>query len=1369
MVSITLNNLLINGSAESALSTEWVVTGTAVRGVTHPWFGAYGFEVTSHISGGASHLTQTVTSVSGHKYYGSAIGLRSGTNGTGLFKVNGSSASNYNTWYARQRESIVVTASSSSITFQMYVWANSGTTLTCYYDGAILIDLTEAFGSGNEPTADEMDAILDNRLSGWFDTGLDTIYVNTDSIDFENLISNGSFESGTTGWTITKDAEVTVDTPETYSPYGTHCLHIYKPGFHTALISQSVSMITGHKYLITAMGYTTYYENDYTHGYVGVTGNVAKFSTSSGRSSVVYTATATGNKSVFIALVLTSGGTYSTNNLYIDGITVIDLTQTFGSGNEPSASDMNSFIDYFGGWWDSGTPNAKHITKSSFYQYAVFGNFENASYSDCWDFDAEDVRNTMEWETMPSAVFRSEDSYYEQVPIQEGVKSIKLKNEYNSSYGSSGVTGIFKLENDVIISALEYGDVIYTSARGKHIVSPDVAGDPAYAHGKISLVGSVSGTKSYAYLPQDRFGRASSKTTMSTDEAIYLQADLFSASNENLLVYGDDYLFMDGAVVLNLTKTFGSPYATNITTGAVDSIIEAFGSYIPSSPQTPYGLDVENIVRSGTTCYFHAPMTWNSVGGVDYYNIYYSTDNSTYTIHGTSSTTSYDATGLIAGDGLVYYFKVSAVSVEGGESQLSDESHETSGRNAPHSVAIGDVVTGRKTDGTGYLYNTITWSATLRAGSVTKYILHRSDDNWATEETADITSGTSGVTWGGTPSGTSIIFTDDGTLFGGLGDVEKDKRYYYKVVCICSCADDNTSVLSASDDCYTLKTPLQPLLTSLDYELRDPVNISGGVWVSGTNTLVINATCAPNSTHGIGSGYIPLCGYKVVISATTAYNDFVGSGSDDPTITYEISYAVFPSMEIGTTYTVKVYGNYKYNNTSATTTTYASDTVATPGEPAPPTFVSDTSATPIVDSNGYLGVTVSCQTGDTTDKIPVNGYKLAISDNGTNYYKCLINTIVDDNTSSSVSGYQYNKSGVETTLFLSHGYYVKIYPQYILNNTWYDGTISNTSKSFDTLSYPDIPLCSYIRSVTGATVGSFPRIIPTMSTTPNAGNVPVNGYRIEMSLDGSTYYYTTQIDADDSGDPFSCNIDYYTSTTRLTTDTMYYMKIYPRFKFNGSNIVYSSETTEVYTYRLSSVPSIFLAGAWMSDTPTIMTVTRNPFNIGYREDGLDSDDITPIYYNIYLGSDSETFDDTPALQVDYIDWNILGVWRDFNDLEMDTTYYATAAVVTCLGEGTKYTTVEVRTYSPPDEPVTTSGVRNGNYFNTPYIKLGWLPARSTSPVNGYHIYRSTNGVKPGTVTYTIANGTSFNDTDILPNTTYYYWIIPYNGLGEYTE
>lgn len=131
----------------------------------------------------------------------------------------------------------------------------------------------------------------------------------------------------------------------------------------------------------------------------------------------------------------------------------------------------------------------------------------------------------------------------------------------------------------------------------------------------------------------------------------------------------------EGDLVLGVWNDANQTYDTlttavdtdnNILTATVSHLSD-FAPLIPSSegaPETPSGLTVVNTGNGSSVS-----LSWNSVSGATSYNIYKSTDNSSYPLLTSNTGVNYTATGLSAGT--TYYFKVSAVSADAKESAAS--------------------------------------------------------------------------------------------------------------------------------------------------------------------------------------------------------------------------------------------------------------------------------------------------------------------------------------------------------------------------------------------------------------------------------------------------------------------------------------------------------------------------------------------------------------------------------------------------------------------------------------------------------------------------------------------------------------------------
>ena len=160
-------------------------------------------------------------------------------------------------------------------------------------------------------------------------------------VDFNvtNLITNGDFSNGTTGWAASAGTSLTVENGRAKilasSQWG--------------CIEQSKTLITGHKY---------YYS-------VGLDGTTDNYISMTGQSGLHYNPTAGLNRlsNIFTAastsLVIQIGDkrTSGWTSFYADYVQPIDLTATFGAGNEPTAAEMDAILAFYPNSWFNGTVN----------------------------------------------------------------------------------------------------------------------------------------------------------------------------------------------------------------------------------------------------------------------------------------------------------------------------------------------------------------------------------------------------------------------------------------------------------------------------------------------------------------------------------------------------------------------------------------------------------------------------------------------------------------------------------------------------------------------------------------------------------------------------------------------------------------------------------------------------------------------------------------------------------------------------------------------------------------------------------------------------------------------------------------------------
>jgi len=219
-------------------------------------------------------------------------------------------------------------------------------------DGFTVIDLTATFGKGNEPTVEQMDEIMSKFPNSWFD-GTKNLFRASETLkkqialdartEFEakNLVANGDFSNGTNGWTPVQDANLISDYTYPLTTVKLVTSSAYK-GFH-----QQLSVNAGDKIYISfiACGSSTVQISTKNAGIdeIGITENPARYSS-------IYQWLSYFDS--YIGLYNVSAGTN-----YYGYFKVINLTATFGAGNEPTVEQMDRLLTQFPNSWFDGTTN----------------------------------------------------------------------------------------------------------------------------------------------------------------------------------------------------------------------------------------------------------------------------------------------------------------------------------------------------------------------------------------------------------------------------------------------------------------------------------------------------------------------------------------------------------------------------------------------------------------------------------------------------------------------------------------------------------------------------------------------------------------------------------------------------------------------------------------------------------------------------------------------------------------------------------------------------------------------------------------------------------------------------------------------------
>ncbi len=199
---------------------------------------------------------------------------------------------------------------------------------------------------------------------------------------------------------------------------------------------------------------------------------------------------------------------------------------------------------------------------------------------------------------------------------------------------------------------------------------------PANALGTGSNSATVT-TKVNTAMPNPPSGSILSKNAV-TISAVGSDGSKISSLNDSItiVVPYDEANLPSGALEANLvlgswndaTQSYDTlPTTVDITNNTLTATVSHLSDFAPlvpsgvGAPSTPTNLAAVDLASSGSI-----RLTWTAVSGATSYNIYKSTDNSTFPLLASTSGTTYNANGLTNFD--VCYFKVSAVNSTGNES-----------------------------------------------------------------------------------------------------------------------------------------------------------------------------------------------------------------------------------------------------------------------------------------------------------------------------------------------------------------------------------------------------------------------------------------------------------------------------------------------------------------------------------------------------------------------------------------------------------------------------------------------------------------------------------------------------------------------------
>ena len=201
-----------------------------------------------------------------------------------------------------------------------------------------LFDLTEMFGAGNEPTEDEFKALFPLSFYDYTEQSY-LLSFGGRNVKFNQLVQNGNFaDSSLWGGQF---ADVSISN-------GVADVTLSAKGDYVALRRSSLESVTGHKYFVTAtikctkktaVGFYLNGQYAYTNGYDIRANTLTKVSTliNGGES---------GGFNIYVSRKneLEIGDVVQVSNVML-----VDLTEMFGTGNEPSAEGFKELFpnDYY--------------------------------------------------------------------------------------------------------------------------------------------------------------------------------------------------------------------------------------------------------------------------------------------------------------------------------------------------------------------------------------------------------------------------------------------------------------------------------------------------------------------------------------------------------------------------------------------------------------------------------------------------------------------------------------------------------------------------------------------------------------------------------------------------------------------------------------------------------------------------------------------------------------------------------------------------------------------------------------------------------------------------------------------------------------
>ena len=366
-----LENLISNGSFEDGTNEWYNVVDKPVIVSDKYKFG--NFSIRNYQLTQWSRMEETIKIKKGHKYYTSTWQYNASEKSSNYcynelnYNYNGEKKmygynigiENLNSWTKAGRYVDNILSDSDA---KMGVCINSGTDKSqdCYCDGVLLVDLTESFGSGNEPEKAWCDKNLDyfDEYAVKIGNKATTLKAKwTKNVTVTNLLTNGSFENGTTtntpGWVLTPNYVTLVN--DKYK-FGNTSVRNYQGISYAGAYFPSITGAANHIYYYSSWMYTVNKGSYSCYNNINIKYNdtnhwkeVHQNELNTWEKQSIYRDDTPSTDFRIFGYLCTYAPSDKMEDCYCDGALLVDLTESFGAGNEPNKEWCDANLDWFDG------------------------------------------------------------------------------------------------------------------------------------------------------------------------------------------------------------------------------------------------------------------------------------------------------------------------------------------------------------------------------------------------------------------------------------------------------------------------------------------------------------------------------------------------------------------------------------------------------------------------------------------------------------------------------------------------------------------------------------------------------------------------------------------------------------------------------------------------------------------------------------------------------------------------------------------------------------------------------------------------------------------------------------------------------------